>query len=157
MPEERKAQNPELTQQHTALFASLVAMLHDNAMQMMGKITNPFSGATEHNMEAAMQVIALLEMFEAKTEGNRTKEEDALIKQALGNLHLTFVEELQEMQKRGESPNSPLKTQLSEEGNEIFPETSKKSVEPSNSASPPPKTDSPASEEPRKRFTKKYE
>jgi hypothetical protein len=80
-------------QKNTLLFTQLVIMFHSAAMQQLGKIKNPMSGAVERNLEAAQSTIDLLGMLNAKTRGNLSAEEERLIHQVLQELRLNYVDE----------------------------------------------------------------
>jgi hypothetical protein len=76
----------------SALFANMVIQQTNMAMMMLGKVAHPETGQFMHDMEAAKMFIDQLEMLEAKTKGNLTKQEEGLMKQALAALHMAFVE-----------------------------------------------------------------
>jgi len=81
-----------------AHFISFVLSLSQAAMQQMGKITNPFTGKIERNLEQAKITIDMVEMLKEKTKGNLVEEEERLISDILATLQLNYVDEL----KRGE-------------------------------------------------------
>jgi hypothetical protein len=62
------------------------------AMMLLGKVAHPGSGEVVQDIEAARLFIDQLEMLEAKTKGNLSKEEETLLKQTLMNLRLNFVQ-----------------------------------------------------------------
>jgi hypothetical protein len=111
------ATRPEVTpeEMHTALFAQLVMQQNNMAMMLLGKIPHPEDGRVTKNIEAARLFIDQLEMLEAKTKGNLTREEAALLKQSLMQLRLAFVDavnspEAQEKEtqaKPGSAPAEP--------------------------------------------------
>lgn len=125
--------NPEM---QSAMFAQLVLQQSNMAMMLLGKIAHPETGETVRDVEAAKFFIDQLEMLEAKTKGNLTKEEDALLKQTLMTLHMTFVETVQ-------SPEQPAVEPEKLESPSKPPETTE-------AKSPEPADESP------KRFSKKY-
>jgi len=127
------ATRPEISQEemHTALFAQLVIQQNNMAMMLLGRIPHPEDGKVTKNIEAARLFIDQLEMLEAKTKGNLTKEEGALLKQSLMQLRLAFVDAVNSPET--EEQESPAKTQTA--------------------ATEPPK---PAEEEHQKKFSKKY-
>jgi hypothetical protein len=127
----------------SALFAHLVLQQSNMAMMLMGKIANPETGKAEVNMEAAKLFIDLLDMLEAKTRGNLTKEEAGLLKQTLMSLHLTFVEAVE-----GSSPAS------SPSAAKPVQENHGQSAEPKPSEAET--TGSSPEEDHRKKFSKKY-
>jgi len=123
------------------LFAQMVMQQSNMAMMFMGKVAHPESGKVVQDLEAARLFIDQLEMLEARTRGNLTKEEAALLKQTLMSLRLTFVDAI-ETSPSGEKQSEP----------EAAP------------ATPPAETTASAGttagaeqeEESRKKFTKKY-
>lgn len=76
------------------LFGSFVMMMAMQAMQHMGKVMNPMTNKIERHLDAAQQVIDLLDMLEEKTKGNLSAEETRLLKHVLGDLKLNYVEEM---------------------------------------------------------------
>jgi hypothetical protein len=77
---------------HAAMFAQLVMQQANLAMMLLGKMPNPETGETMRDLDAAQVFINQLEMLEAKTKGNLTPPEDAILKQTLMSLRMTFVE-----------------------------------------------------------------
>lgn len=128
--------------QHTALFVECITMYAHQAMIAMGKLVNPFTKKAERNMEAARLFIDMVEMLEAKTKGNLSKEEERYLGQTLGTLRLTFVEEMKNPAPPGQTEEKP----------EVGPETSAPAPE-----SKPEDATASAEEESKKRYTKKYE
>ena len=76
----------------SALFAHLVMQQSSMAMMLLGKTPHPETGKTVRDLEAARLFIDLLEMLEAKTKGNLTQDQAALLKQSLMSLRMAFVE-----------------------------------------------------------------
>jgi len=125
----------------SALFAQLVIQQSNMAMLLMGKVPHPQTGETIRDVEAARLFIDQIEMLEAKTKGNLTKEEDHLLKQSLMSLRMAFVEAV-------ESP--------APEPKKVEPEKKPETVMPpvENKVETPP--DASADAESKKKFTKKY-
>ena len=146
------------------LFIHLVSMFTTSALQGLGKIPNPMTGKPEVNLEGAQTMIAMLEMLEAKTDGNLDKEEAHLLKNAVSSLQMTFVEELEELKRQGVLGSNPLKTSLTETGEEFTPAATKQEAADKSKAifttapdsKPQPETPKPV-DDTRKKFTKKYE
>ena len=115
----------------SALFAQLVVQQSNLAMMLLGQVAHPETGETVRDMEAARLFIDQLEMLEAKTKGNLTREEAALLKQSLMALRMAFVEAV-------ESPKAPAKSETPAK-----PETAT-----SNPAAPP--------DDSKKKFSKRY-
>ena len=114
----------------SVLFAEMVVQQTNMAMIFLGKTPHPQTGKTHRDLDAARLFIDQLEMLEVKTKGNLSKEEDALLKQSLSHLRLSFVEAVNEQGK-----TEPAKAPPAE-------------------AAPNPAPETP--DEPRKKFTKKY-
>ena len=121
------------------LFAQMVMQQSNMAMMFMGKVAHPESGKVVQDLEAARLFIDQLEMLEARTRGNLTKEEAALLKQTLMRLRLTFVDAI-ETSPSGEKQSEP----------EAAPAT------PPAETTASVGTTAAAEEESRKKFTKKY-
>lgn len=74
------------------LFANLIIMLSQSAMQQLGKLVNPMTNKTEVNLEGARMTIDMLEMIKAKTEGNLDEEEEKMLKEILSTTQMNYVE-----------------------------------------------------------------
>ena len=118
----------------SALFAQMVLQQSNMAMMLLGKVPHPQSGQTMQDIEAARMFIDQLEMIEAKTKGNLSKEETGLLKHTLMTLRLSFVEAVES------KDSQPAKT--------APPQASSESSTPEPSAT--------ADEESKKKFSKKY-
>ena len=70
-------------EQMSALFGHLVMQQANMAMMLLGKVAHPETGKTIKDLEAARLFIDQLEMLDAKTKGNLSKEESGLLKQSL--------------------------------------------------------------------------
>lgn len=79
-------------EEFSLLFGQLVLQQSNMAMMLLGKVAHPETGKTVQDIEAARLFIDQLEMLQAKTKGNLTREEDLLLKQTLMTLRLNFVE-----------------------------------------------------------------
>lgn len=93
----------------TALFAQLVLQQTNLAMMLLGKTPHPQTGRTVQDIDGARMFIDQLEMLEAKTKGNLSKEEQTLLKQSLMSLHLAFVEAIESPRPShlGSTPAAP--------------------------------------------------
>lgn len=78
--------------QDTELFYMLVRMISTNALLAMGKIVPEGQQPPPPDLEAAAVFVDMLAMLEAKTEGKRSHDEDQIIKSALNQLQLVFIE-----------------------------------------------------------------
>jgi uncharacterized protein DUF1844 len=89
MAEVQTSTNPgEMTQR----FIEFVLMQAQNAALFLGQIPNPQSGKGEVNLEVAKMFIDQLAMIQEKTRGNLTSEESTVLRNALSNLQLAYVE-----------------------------------------------------------------
>ena len=89
MPEVQKTvQTGEMTQR----FIEFVMMHAQNAALFLGQIPNPKTGEPEVNLDLARMFIDQLEMIQEKTRGNLTNEEMTVLRNALSNLQMAYVE-----------------------------------------------------------------
>ncbi len=121
-----------------AHFANLVLQHTQMGLMLMGKTPRPDSGENVRDLDHAQLVIDQLEMLEAKTKGNLSKDEAGLLKQSLMTLRLAFVEAVDA---------APGPTQESQPASR--PHTAATPAE-TPAATPTPEEDS------RKKFSKKY-
>jgi hypothetical protein len=129
----------------SALFAQLVLQQSNMALMMMGKVAHPENGETIKDLEAARLFIDTLEMLEARTNGNLTKQESNLLKQTLMNLRLQFVESVgDKASPASESAKAPASTPAASGAQDQTPASSSEPAAPA------------AEEEHRKKFSKKY-
>lgn len=119
----------------SALFAQLVIQQSNMAMLLMGKTPHPQTGETVRDIEAARLFIDQLEMLEAKTKGNLSKNEEQLLKQSLMSLRMAFVDAVESPAADEKKPEA------------VPPASESKTIE--------AKTE-PAEDESKKKFTKKY-
>jgi len=91
-------------QQNDGLFQGLILSLAAAVMQHMGKTLNPMTQKIEKNMQAAQSTIDMLDMLEAKTQGNLSEAEAKLVTHVLSELKMNYVETLNE--KTDESSKS---------------------------------------------------
>lgn len=88
----------------SALFAQLVMQQTNLAMMLLGKTPHPESGQSVRDLDAAQMFIGQLEMLEAKTRGNLSPQEAALLKQSLMSTRLAFVETINAPPAKPEMP-----------------------------------------------------
>lgn len=132
-------QSGELSQR----FVEFVMMHAQNAALFLGQIPNPKTGEGEVNLELAKMFIDQLAMIQEKTRGNLTNEEATVLRNALSNLQMAYVEVAQQVQKGGAQPAAaPPEPEPSPERSTSTPEESS----PITSAEP----------ESKKKFTKSY-
>ena len=148
MPEVQKTvQTGEMTQR----FIEFVMMHAQNAALFLGQIPNPKTGEPEINLDLARMFIDQLEMIQEKTRGNLTNEEAMVLRNALSNLQMAFVEVSGGARPSG-APNTAAQP-------EPFPPASPQPTEQPASGTPeqsPPLASSEPETESRKKFTKSY-
>jgi hypothetical protein len=127
----------------SALFAQMILQQSNLAMMLMGKTPHPESGQKMRDIEGAKLFIDQLEMLEAKTKGNLSKEESDLLKQSLMALRMAFVECV------NSAPMGESRAEASAQatGTSPRPEAAQGAAKPETSG---------GEEESRKKFTKKY-
>jgi hypothetical protein len=132
----------------SALFANMIIQQTNMAMLLLGKVAHPETGQFMQDLESAKMFIDQMEMIEARTKGNLTKQEDALLKQALAALHMAFVETV-DAPAAGSEPRiaAPAPVAESESASTSAPAAPPAAP----SAGPPPPPD-----DSRKKFSKKY-
>src|SRR5438270_5987098 len=93
-------QTGELSQR----FIEFVMMQAQNAALFLGQIPNPQTGQGEVNLELARMFIDQLSMLQEKTRGNLSQEEANVLRNAISNLQMVFVEVSQQMKEGGIAP-----------------------------------------------------
>ena len=88
-------------------FIEFVMMHAQNAALFLGQIPNPKTGEGEVNLELAKMFIDQLAMIQEKTKGNLTNEESTVLRNAISNLQMVYVEVSQHIAKGGAQPKSP--------------------------------------------------
>jgi len=135
-------QSGELSQR----FVEFVMMHAQNAALFLGQIPNPRTGEGEVNLELAKMFIDQLAMIQEKTRGNLTSEETTVLRNALANLQMAYVDVAQKAPK-GAQPAAPQKETGPEP--QAAPERSTSNLEQT-----PPITSTES--ESKKKFTKSY-
>src|SRR6266568_356194 len=137
-------QSGELSQR----FIEFVMMHAQNAALFLGQIPNPKTGEGEVNLELAKMFIDQLAMIQEKTRGNLTSEESTVLRNALSNLQMVYVEVAQKASGAGASAPSPKPEQQ--------PASAQTTAEEEPKASEPISTPSSDESESKKKFTKSY-
>jgi hypothetical protein len=120
-------------------FIEFVMMHAQNAALFLGQIPNPKTGEGEVNLELAKMFIDQLEMIQEKTRGNLTNEESTVLRNALSNLQMAYVEVA-----HGHAPSPAVPAQPSSAEKVASPEPS------------PPIAASESEPDSKKKFTKSY-
>lgn len=136
-------QSGELSQR----FIEFVMMHAQNAALFLGQIPNPRTGEGEVNLDLARMFIDQLAMIQEKTRGNLTNEESTVLRNALSNLQMAFVE-VSRMAKAGGGAGAAPQP----ESTDTAPQPEQPAAAaPSEPASPPS-----SESESKKKFTKSY-
>ncbi|MDH5405708.1 MAG: DUF1844 domain-containing protein [Candidatus Aminicenantes bacterium] len=72
-------------------FGSFILSLSTTAFIHLGEVADPTGKEKMVNLEAAKQMVDIVQMLKEKTEGNRTQEESALIDNLLYELKLKYM------------------------------------------------------------------
>ena len=84
-----------MTQVETGtLIPYVTEMFRIQAWILLGKVAHPVTGNVERDLGAARQMIDLLAELETRTEGNRSPDETRLLRGALTELRLNYLEEM---------------------------------------------------------------
>jgi hypothetical protein len=140
-------QSGELTQR----FVEFVMMHAQNAALFLGQIPNPQTGQGEVNLELAKMFIDQLAMIQDKTRGNLTNEEATVLRNALSNLQMAFVEVSQA--QRGKTSAAP-PAEAASASSQAEPAAASAPVSPVEDAGTA--STSAVESESRKKFTKSY-
>jgi hypothetical protein len=141
---QKTTQSGELSQR----FIEFVMMHAQNAALFLGQIPNPKTGEGEVNLELAKMFIDQLAMIQEKTRGNLTNEESTVLRNALSNLQMAYVEVAREP-GRARPPGAP-------EAEQPAPEQKPPAPPAASSETPPPITSTEPETESKKKFTKSY-
>jgi hypothetical protein len=152
---QKTTQSGELSQR----FIEFVMMHAQNAALFLGQIPNPKTGEGEVNLELAKMFIDQLAMIQEKTRGNLTNEESTVLRNALSNLQMAYVEVARET--GGARPQPARPDDGAPEAAPEQPEPTPHPAEQTPTGKPEPEPSAPiASTEPetesKKKFTKSY-
>jgi hypothetical protein len=141
-------QSGELSQR----FIEFVMMHAQNAALFLGQIPNPKTGEGEVNLDLARMFIDQLAMIQEKTRGNLTNEESTVLRNALSNLQMVYVEVARETPKGAAQPA----TAKPEPTEQPAPEQKPSSPSAASAETAPPVTSTESESESKKKFTKSY-
>jgi len=131
----------------SALFAHMVIQQTNMTMMLLGEVPHPQTGKHMLDLESAKMFIDQLEMIEAKTKGNLNHEEDALLKQALSALRMSFVKAIDK---------APPEEAPSASGTPAPAAPAQPASAESKPVTPSAAEPAPAPDDSRKKFSKKY-
>ncbi|MCK4738776.1 MAG: DUF1844 domain-containing protein [Deltaproteobacteria bacterium] len=72
-------------------FSTFLLSLSSSAMMSLGIIPNPITNETTKDTTSARQTIDLIKIFEEKTKGNLSEDEEKLIEAILHELHTAYL------------------------------------------------------------------
>jgi hypothetical protein len=130
---------------HTQLFANLAMQHASMALIYLGVAPHPETGETMFDLDGARHFIDTLEMLEARSKGNLSADEAAVLKHALTTTRMAFVQAMERGGPElvpGESKPAPPQAAVPASAPPAEPE----------SAGGPSQTE----EDERKKFVKKY-
>ena len=137
----------------TALFLDLVAQHAEMALMFLGRVPHPQTGEKVENLETARLFISQLEMIEAKTKGNLSPREQALLKQGLMATRMAFVEAVE---AKGAKPDAGKESTAGSASAAGQPEKPPASAATEASVQAQENSPPAADDEERKKFVKKY-
>jgi hypothetical protein len=133
----------------TQLFANMIMQLAGMTMICLGVTPHPETGKTMYDLEAAKHFISQLEMLEARTKGNLSPEESALLKQSLTSVRMAFVTAVEKGAPASVAPTVPAPAPSTTAAE---PAPAPERMDPTPSAEEP----NPSPDEERRKFVKKY-
>lgn len=80
------------TQPREITFQSFIYSLASSALMVLGGEAKEGGDPAPPNLQQASEIIEILTLLQEKTKGNRTAEEDSLLKDMLYTLRITYVE-----------------------------------------------------------------
>jgi hypothetical protein len=101
----------EINQQvkESILLRRLIITFQTAAMQQMGKLTDPFSGKVQHDLEQASISIDTLDMLQKYTKGNLSENDGAFLTHVVSELKLNYVDEVGRKTEQAEKKEDPEK------------------------------------------------
>lgn len=88
----------------SAQFVQLVQTFGLQALMASGRIANPITQETEVDLALAQYHIGVLEVLQAKTQGNLTSEEEGALCECLHDARMAFVEAQSASPEPGKPP-----------------------------------------------------
>jgi hypothetical protein len=147
-----EVQKTTLSGELSQRFIEFVMMHAQNAALFLGQIPNPKTGEGEVNLDLARMFIDQLAMIQEKTRGNLTNEESTVLRNALSNLQMVYVEVARETPK-GTAQSATAKPEPTEQP---APEQKPSPPPEASSETAPPVTSTESESESKKKFTKSY-
>jgi len=101
---------------HDQVLAGLIFSLQTATMQQLGKLTNPFTGEVDRDLEQARGTIDILEMLKAKCRADTPAALLQMMDTAVMELQMNYLDELKkESTEVSEAANEEASEEASEE------------------------------------------
>ncbi|NDB99909.1 MAG: DUF1844 domain-containing protein [Verrucomicrobia bacterium] len=151
---EVQGSNPATASETTRKFVQFIMVQAQNILYVLGRIPTPEGERLPPNLQAAKMLIDHLELIDIKTRGNLNEQEDKILKNALQQVQMAFVE------ASGGTPSS----MMPDRGPQMEIPEFEEEPEPEESPAPRPEKAGPASSTPpksepleeKKKFFKSY-
>ena len=142
--------NPAASAETTRKFVQFIMVQAQNILYVLGRIPTPEGERLPPNLQAAKMMIDHLDLIALKTQGNLNAQEEKILKEALQQVQMAFVE------ASGGTPSSMMpdrgpQMEMPELKEDLGPEP----FEPSESPVSPPSAKTEPSED-KKKFFKSY-
>jgi len=137
----------------TQRFIEFVMMQAQNAAFMLGQIPHPQTGKGEVNLDMAKMFIDQLAMIRAKTKGNLSNDELAVLNNAISNLQMAFYEV---SQGKGGTAGEPESLAQTEDGSPVEPDVPEDTAPTPETQQTPPPAPAAGEGESKKKFSKSY-
>ena len=99
---------PDKDDINKVLLNQLVSMFHFAALQQMGKVKNPMTDKVEQDLQQSRVSIDMIEMLHTKMKGNLSPDEERFFGDALKELRLNYVDEIEKSQAALAKPQPPV-------------------------------------------------
>ena len=147
--------NPATSAETTRKFVQFIMVQAQNILYVLGRIPTPEGERLPPNLQAAKMMIDHLDLIALKTQGNLNSQEEKILKEALQQVQMAFVEASggtppSMMPDRGPQIEMP---DLEDEDLEAEPSVVRETPPATSASSPAPKTEP---GEDKKKFFKSY-
>lgn len=141
-----EVQTTDQSGETTQRFIEFVMMQAQQAAFYLGQIPNPATGEKEVHLDVAKMFIDQLAMIRAKTRGNLSNDEQAVLNNAISNLQMAFFEASQGKSAPAQEAEEAATEPVADESPKVEPAPASGGIE----AAPP------GGGESKKKFTKSY-
>ena len=146
--------NPATSAETTRKFVQFIMVQAQNILYVLGRIPTPEGERLPPNLQAAKMMIDHLDLIALKTQGNLNAQEEKILKEALQQVQIAFVE------ASGGTPTSMMpdrgpQMEMPELEEDLEPEPSMVRETPSATTSPSPTPKTEPGED-KKKFFKSY-